>query len=447
MHAEILAIGDEIASGQLLDTNSQWLSQRLEELGVRVLYHSTAGDELEPCAEVFRRAMARADIVVATGGLGPTADDLTRDALALAAGRPLQPDPAALEHIRGLFARRKRPMPPQNELQAMFPAGSRVIRNPHGTAPGIDLEAPRDGLPPCRVFVLPGVPAEMIEMWNDSVAEAICGLPGRGRIIRRRRVNCFGAGESQIESMLPDLIRRGRDPTVGINASKATIILRIAAEGDSEAECDATVESTVATIRQCLGTLVFGEEDDELQHVVVRMLRERGQTLAAAEWGTAGLVTDWLGGVEGAGGTFLGGVVATNEAACRKLLGMGNEVAGAAHDAEEYVSAMATACRERFGADFGLSIGPFPSAVVKKWGLAPSRHVQSPQDRCQARCLSPFFHNPAAAAPASEPPPLHFALASAAGVRRLHISSGIHPALVRIYCAKHALNFVRLAML
>jgi nicotinamide-nucleotide amidase len=326
----------------------------------------------------------------------------------------------------------------------MFPAGSRVIRNPHGTAPGIDFEAPRDGLPPCRVFVLPGVPAEMVEMWNDSVAEAIRGLAGRGRIIRRRRVNCFGAGESQIESMLPDLIRRGRYPTVGINASKATIILRIAAEGDSQPECDAAIESTVATIRQCLGTLVFGEEDDELQHVVVRMLRERGQTLAAAEWGTAGLVTDLLGGVEGAGGTFLGGVVAINEAACRKLLGIGDEVAGPARDAEEYVSAMATACRERFGADFGLAVGPLP-AVVKKWGLAPSRNVQSSQNRCQARCLSPFFHTPAAA-PAGEPPPLHFALASAAGVRRLHISSGIHPALVRIYCAKHALNLVRLAM-
>ena len=144
MHAEILAIGDEITSGQTLDTNSQWLSQRLEELGVRVLYHTTVGDELAPCAEVFRQAIDRADLVVATGGLGPTADDLTRQALAQATGRELQLDPEALEHIRGMFARRGRPMPPQNELQAMFPAGSRVVRNPHGTAPGIDLEVPRE---------------------------------------------------------------------------------------------------------------------------------------------------------------------------------------------------------------------------------------------------------------------------------------------------------------
>ena len=238
MHAEILAIGDEITSGQTLDTNSQWLSQRLEELGVRTLFHATVGDELEPCAEVFQRAIDRADVVVATGGLGPTADDLTRQALAQATGRPLKLDPEALEYIRAMFARRSRPMPPQNELQAMFPAGSRVVRNPHGTAPGIDLEVPREGRAPCRVICLPGVPAEMVEMWHDSVAATIAGFVGGGRrVIRRRKINCFGAGESQIESMLPDMIRRGRQPTVGITASKATISLRIAAEGATEEEC------------------------------------------------------------------------------------------------------------------------------------------------------------------------------------------------------------------
>ena len=153
MNAEIIAIGDEIVSGQHLDTNSPWLSQRLEELGVRVLYHSTVGDELEPCGDVFRRAIERADIVISTGGLGPTADDLTRDALAQATGRQLELYPQALEHVRSLFARRKREMPQQNEVQAMFPAGSRMIANPHGTAPGIDLEVPRAGK--CVAVFLP----------------------------------------------------------------------------------------------------------------------------------------------------------------------------------------------------------------------------------------------------------------------------------------------------
>jgi nicotinamide-nucleotide amidase len=413
MHAEILAIGDEITSGQLLDTNSQWLSQRLDELGVRVLFHSTVGDELEPCADVFRLAIGRADLIVATGGLGPTADDLTREALARAAGRELQLDSDALEQIRAMFARRKRPMPPQNELQAMFPAGSRIIRNPHGTAPGIDLDVPRDGQSPCRVFCLPGVPAEMIEMWDDSLGAIICSLGG-GRRIVRRRINCFGAGESQIESMLPDLIRRGRHPTVGINASKTTIILRIAAEGETEAECVAAIEPTVATIRQCLGSLVFGEEDDELQHAVVRLLRGRKQTLATVEWGTGGLVAEWLGGVDAVSDAYRGGLVVTDQAALRKLEWLG-EVRPSADDgaSPEMVSAMAIGCRQRFGADFGLAIGPFPSPAVV----------------------------------GGEPQPILMALASANGVEQKGVPLGFHPATLRIYAAKQALNLARLAML
>ena len=231
----------------------------------------------------------------------------------------------------------------------MFPAGSRVIRDPHGTAPGIDMDVPREGRPPCHVFVLPGVPAEMFEMWNDSVAPAIRGLPGPRRVIRRRKIHCFGAGESQIESMLPDLIRRGRQPTVGITASKATITLRIAAEGDSEAQCEAAIEPVAATIRQCLGMLVFGEEDDELQHAVLRQLRERGQTLATVEWGTAGMVADWLGHVEkavdDAAGAFVGGLTVADEVACRNVLGMPADVARVDSDAEGFVRAMAAACR------------------------------------------------------------------------------------------------------
>ena len=137
--ARIIAIGDEITSGQLLDTNTQWLSRRLEEMGIRVLYHSAVGDELAPCAEVLRRAISRADVVISTGGLGPTADDLTREAVAEAIGRQLVLDRDALAHIRAMFARRKRKMPKRNERQAMFPEGGRLIENAHGTAPGIEI--------------------------------------------------------------------------------------------------------------------------------------------------------------------------------------------------------------------------------------------------------------------------------------------------------------------
>jgi nicotinamide-nucleotide amidase len=188
MHAEVISIGDELTSGQRLDTNSQWLATRLGEIGVKTLYHTTVADDLEANVGVFKEAIQRADIVIATGGLGPTADDLTRDAIAAAVGAPLQLDEAALQHIEGLFVRRGRAMPERNRLQAMFPAGSRVIPNPAGTAPGIDLEIPRPGRAPARVFALPGVPAEMREMWEATVAPAIRTLVGAARVIRHRRL-------------------------------------------------------------------------------------------------------------------------------------------------------------------------------------------------------------------------------------------------------------------
>jgi nicotinamide-nucleotide amidase len=398
MNAEIIAIGDEITSGQSLDTNSQWLSQRLEELGVRVLYHSTVGDELAPGVEVFRHAIDRADVVVATGGLGPTADDLTRQSLAQATGRPLQLDADALEHIRRLFASRKRPMPASNELQAMFPAGSRVVRNPHGTAPGIDIEVAREGRSPCRVICLPGVPAEMVEMWHDSVAAAIAAFVGGShRVIRRRLIHCFGAGESQIERMLPDLIRRGGRPTVGITAGKATITLRITADGATEEECLAAIAPVEDTIRQCLGTLVFGEGDDELQHVVVRLLRDRGKTLATAECGTAGLLAAWLSGVDEADGVFRGGLVLA--------------------ESSEVPDALAIRCREQFAADYGLGIN----------------------------LPSPFGRG--AGGEGSEPAKVNVALASPDAIDSKSLPSAIHPALSHIFRAKQALNFMRLALL
>ena len=148
MQAEIIALGDELTCGQRLDTNSQWLSQQLGDCGIRVLFHTTVGDDLDAGCEVFRQAIGRADVIVSTGGLGPTADDLTRECIAHACGVDLVCDEAALDHIRTLFARRGREMPERNEVQAMFPRGSRVIPNPHGTAPGIDMLGPRDGRSP-----------------------------------------------------------------------------------------------------------------------------------------------------------------------------------------------------------------------------------------------------------------------------------------------------------
>jgi len=414
MRAEIIAIGDEVTGGQLLDTNTQWLSQRLEELGIGVLYHTAVGDERDAIARVFRQAVARAEVVVATGGLGPTADDLTRQAIAEATGRRLIPNAEALEQIRALFARRKRAMSKQNERQALFPEGSDAIPNPHGTAPGIAVEVPREGTGPARVFALPGVPAEMKEMWHATVAGRLRRAGAGRRVVRRRAIKCFGAGESHIEAMLPDLIRRGRSPRVGINASRTTIILRITAEGDSDRACRAAIEPTVRTIHECLGPLVFGEGDDELEDAVVRLLREHNQTLATAEWGTAGLVADRLGDVPEGDGRYLGGLVVASETAIERLLDVPADLI-ARHSATsaEVAGAMAAACRERFGADCGLAVSRFPE------------------------------FDPAAA----EPEPMFVGWADAGGVRVAPFPHAGHPATLKVFSAKRALNVARLALL
>ena len=177
--AEVVSIGDEMTSGGRLDTNAQWLSQRLGDLGVEVTFHSTVGDDLSHNIDVFRTAARRVDVVVATGGLGPTRDDLTREALAAVAEQPLELRADALQHIQLLFSRRDREMPERNQVQAMFPVGSQQIFNPQGTAPGIDLSVARDDGGVCRVFALPGVPAEMKRMFDDTVARPDCGTVWR----------------------------------------------------------------------------------------------------------------------------------------------------------------------------------------------------------------------------------------------------------------------------
>jgi nicotinamide-nucleotide amidase len=411
MHAEILAIGDEIVSGQTLDTNSQWLSRRLEELGVRVLYHTTVGDELAPSAAVFRQAIERADVVVATGGLGPTADDLTREALAQAVGRELVLFPEALEQIRSLFALRKREMPKSNELQAMFPAGSRMIVNRNGTAPGIDLEIPRPGRNACRFFALPGVPAEMRELWDDYLLREIAKLAGSAKKIVRRKINCFGAGESQIESMLPDLIRRGRSPTVGITASNATISLRIIAEGSTEAECLRLIEPTEKTIRDCLGDLVFGDGDDELQHAVIKLLAEKRQNLAVIEWCTSGLVSNWLSDVPDSKYRFLGGYVSPRQNFQRHYGIDPIELGHAYRQNQAFFSGQFDLVRVHLQADWLLMIGE-----------------SSEKDQ-------------------SEHAKVDLVIGNAETVETKTVSFGIHPALRKIYLAKQALNFARLTLL
>ena len=359
MQAEVISIGDELTSGQRLDTNSQWLSQQLGDLGVTVKYHTTVGDDLQANTEVFRRSFERADLILCTGGLGPTADDLTRQALAAAMQTELVLDPDALHHIRSLFARRGREMPESNVVQAYFPEGSQVLPNPHGSAPGIDMAVAGHGS--ARIFAVPGVPAEMREMWVESVQPRIEQMLGQQRrTIRHRRIKCFGVGESDLEQMLPDLIRRGRRPSVGITVSKATITLRITAEASDEAGFHEIIAPTIETIQSCLGELVFGHEEDELQHAVIRLLQQRRQTLAVVESGPGGLLSHWLSEADELGKSFLGAVVLRGNRPVGAA--QGNESGPTTSQQDQAVIEMARHGQERFATDYCLAVGAFPDA-------------------------------------------------------------------------------------
>ncbi len=348
MRAEIIAFGDELIRGQRINTNTAWLSRHLAELGAETRLHVVAGDDVADSVDVLRAAVGRASVVVCSGGLGPTADDLTRQAIAAAFDRPLELRVDVLEHIRALFQHRGRRMPERNREQALFPLGSRPIDNPQGTAPGIELLL---GDPWPVVVALPGVPVELEEMW-PAVAERLQQL-GIGReAIRQRVLQCFGVGESHLEEMIAEYTVRDRNPLVGITVHDATITLTIQARAHSEAECQSLLDDTRGQLCRTLGDLVFGEGSDQLQDVVARSLIARGQTLALMEVGTHATASAALSSAAGSSAWFRGACVLPDHRP-----GISGEPAlrrGALP--EETCLQMAQACRVQFQADFGLAL-------------------------------------------------------------------------------------------
>ncbi len=297
LNAEIVSIGDEITSGAMVDTNSAWLSLELGDLGIRTLYHTTVGDELEPLVAVLRAAVQRSELVLITGGIGPTEDDLTRQAVANMLGVSLVQNPVVLAMIKENFRQRQRIMPESNVIQSYFPEGAAVIDNPHGTAPGFIVEKKRDSGKENDTFCLmvyPGVPAEMKEMWNiyGKVITHDFNLrrTGNNQVVMNYRIHCFGLGESELEARLPHLISRSHTPTVGITVKEGIITLRIRAEGDTEEICQTQLEETKSIIKTTLGDIVFGEEDVTLPSVVCDILRRKKKTVSVLEWGTQGLL-------------------------------------------------------------------------------------------------------------------------------------------------------------
>lgn len=368
MQAWIISIGTELTLGQSLDTNSAWLAQRLAGLGFRCTRHVTLPDERADIADQFRAAARAADVVLVTGGLGPTEDDLTRTALAEAAGQELVLDPASREQIRAFFAARRRTMSASNESQALRPAGGRALENPVGTAPGLFVEI--EGTP---FYVLPGVPHEMREMFAMHVEPGLRALGG-GRVVCSRTLHTFGTGESIIGERIRDLMERGRNPEVGTTAKLGVISIRINATAESTAAATALLDGAERELRARLGEWVFGRDDQTLASAVGELLVARGGTLALAESCTGGLIGALLTDVPGSSRYFRGGVIAYANEVKRDVLGV------SAHDLERcgavsdvVARQMAESARGRLGATLGLSVtgvaGPGGGTDEKPVGL------------------------------------------------------------------------------
>jgi nicotinamide-nucleotide amidase len=369
MKCEILSIGSELTSGQNLDTNSQWLSRRLAEIGIAVGWHTTIADDLEANIEAFRIASRRAGLVLATGGLGPTQDDLTRDVLARVAGVELVENAESLRQIEEMFRRRNRTMPERNRVQALFPAGAVAIPNERGTAPGIWMR-----LGECWLAAMPGVPSEMYAMFQTQVRPRLLALGLGGGVLVERKINTFGLGESAIEEKLLDLTRRGHVPEVGITVHDAVISLRILARAPSLAEAQAQIVPVEQTIRERLGNLVFGADDEDLQGAVAALLESKRQSLATAEGVTAGMVAQQLGSVPGISAWFRGGIIAYDNRLKVELLGVPQSLIDSLGAiSAEVAEAMAVGCRTRLRTDLAVSTvgvaGPHDLGPDKPVGL------------------------------------------------------------------------------
>ncbi len=378
MRAEILTIGDELLRGEIVDSNKSFLAERLLDYDVECRFQTSVRDDPPDMTDAFRRAVSRSDIVLVSGGLGPTRDDLTVEVLAETFGRELVLDDASLEVIRDFFRRVGREMAENNAKQAWFPRGAEVLPNPVGTAPGcgLALDAKDTGAGNALVFCMPGVPRELYRMMDEQVLPRIAKHrtgAGSGLFVRAAVLRTFGVGESSLDADLKDVARE-EGVELGFRTSFPDNALRPLARAATAAEAEAKVSDMVSQLRGRLGPILYSESDETMEVVLGRLLAEKGLTLACGESCTGGLLAEKLTRVPGSSAYFLGGVVAYSNAAKMSLLDV-PEATLAAHGAvsNEVALAMAEGARARFGADYAVSTtgisGPDGGSDEKPVGL------------------------------------------------------------------------------
>jgi nicotinamide-nucleotide amidase len=361
VRAEIVAVGTELLLGQIANTNARWMSESLAAIGVDVLHHQAVGDNLERIVEAMRSASSRADVVVITGGLGPTQDDITRDALGALLGMSMKRHAELEEMLREKFRSfGRREMPESNLRQADVPEGARYITPERGTAPGLVAELP-GGM---RIYAVPGVPEEMVEMMEGTILPELASVAGAG-VVRSRVLRCAGIGESALAERVDDLFSGSANPTIAFLASSGEVKVRITAKAATAREADALIEPVAEEVRRRLGDEVFTSDDELLEEAVVRLLRDPGKTLACAESITGGGVAARLTGVPGASGVFVGSAVVYTSEAKEGVLGVSPEtLEDPGPVSEECAREMAAGARRVFGADLALALtgaaGPEP---------------------------------------------------------------------------------------
>lgn len=380
MNVELINTGSELMLGRVLNTHQQWLCRQLADLGYTVSRQVAVADTARDIEQAVREALSRADLVITTGGLGPTSDDLTRDSIAGLLGQPLREDAALVQHIEQFFATRKRPMPPSTRVQALVPEGALVLPNPHGTASGLVMKAEPAALAassaspsssPKWLVMLPGPPRELRPLFTDAVTPWLRRVLPLDREFICRTLRTSGIGESVVQEKisrpLDHLVKQGLE--LGYCARTGQVDVRLAASSDNAARL---VQGAEAIVRDLLGTFIYGVDDEELEAVIIRLLTERKRTLALAESCTGGGIAHRLTNVPGASAVFLAGVVSYSNEAKQTFLGVHAETL-AAHGAVSEAAAreMAEGVRRETGADFALAV----TGIAGPGGGTPEKPV------------------------------------------------------------------------
>ncbi len=385
--ASIVTIGNEILSGQTVDTNAAHLSTELLTIGVPVVNSYAVRDEIDAIVRGLDLASADADVVLTTGGLGPTDDDLTRQALAKFLGVELDLQHELLERIQKFFVSRNRQMPERNKIQAYIPAGAKALTN-IGTAPGIMAES--EGK---LFFALPGVPVEMKRMFKESVLPEIERLAG-GQVVVVKKLKCFGAGESTIAEMLGAMMQRARNPLINCTASSGIITLHIIATAENKEKAEQMAEKDEKLLQSTLGELIYGVGDQSLAQVVGEELARQGKTIAVAESCTGGLLAKLLTDIPGSSKYFtFGWITYSNEAKTSELDVPAELIQEHGAVSEQVARAMAIGARKKAGTDYAISItgiaGPTGGTEQKPVGLVYIS-VDSENGCDTKRCF--FYH-------------------------------------------------------